>query len=284
MAGLLSGLASLGLGNLEKADVFEEPAAQEEPVQKQAPAAPAIQEKDLIFDRSFECPVCNNKITSKIMKSGKAKLERTDMDLRPKYEGIDPLKYDVILCPQCGYAALSRFFKAITSAQGKMIKEGISKNIHLQPFSGDYYTYEEAKERYKLALACAIVKQAKPSEKAYVCLKMAWVIRGEAESLDETEAGYAEKKAGLEQEEQEFLKTALEGFINARQTEEFPMCGMDETTVEYLIAVLATRFGQYDIASKLVGSILISSSANARMKDKTRDLKDIILQEMKQNK
>ena len=59
------------------------------------------------------------------------------------------------------------------------------------------------------------------------------------------------------------------------------MCGMDEITVEFLIAVLATRFQKYDVASRMVATILTSPSANARTKDKARELKDQILEELK---
>lgn len=283
MAGLLSGLASLGLGNLEKAKVFEEP-VKDEKSDAQGAAVPEILEKDLVYERNHECPVCDNVFSSKVMKSGKVKLEGTDSDLRPKYEGVDPLKYDVIVCPKCGYAALTRYFKTILSAQSKMIKENISKNIQIKPNTGDIYTYEEAMERYKLALACAIVKQAKASEKAYICLKSAWVLRGMAEQLDTTAEEYEETKAALEKEESEYLQTALEGFISAIQTEETPMCGMDEITVDYLIAVLAVKFEKYDVASKLIATIITSSNANARMKDKARDLKETVVARLKQER
>lgn len=283
MAGLLSGLASLGLGNLEDMKVFEEPKKEDQQGEKE-PEVPQIQEQDLVYEKSYECPVCSSKITSKVMKSGKARLIGADTDMRPKYEGIDPLKYDVVLCPKCGYAALTRYFKPLSPTQVKMVVENISQKVKLQPYDGDFYTYEEAEERYKLALACAVVKQAKPSEKAYVCLKTAWMLRGWAESLDEKAVDYQARKAMLEKEENDFLKTALDGFMGAMSTEGFPMCGMDETTMDYLIAVLAARFEQYDIASKMVASILTSPSANARMKDKTRDLKDSIMQALKKGK
>ena len=77
-------------------------------------------------------------------------------------------------------------------------------------------------------------------------------------------------------EEKAYLKNALEGFLGARRTENFPMCGMDELTVDYLIAALATVFEQYDVAKKLLGNILVSRVASNRLKDKARDLKDTI--------
>ena len=82
--------------------------------------------------------------------------------------------------------------------------------------------------------------------------------------------------------EKEYLKNALEGFLAARQTESFPMCGMDETTVDYLIAMLSMEFGQDDLALKLVGNIIVSKTANSRMKDKAREAKEIIMKKMKE--
>jgi hypothetical protein len=72
------------------------------------------------------------------------------------------------------------------------------------------------------------------------------------------------------------LKNALDGFISARQSESFPICGMDETTVDYLIAVLAMRFERYDVSSRLVAGILQSKNANPRMKDKAFDIKEML--------
>lgn len=277
--GLLSGLGSLGLGGLEGMDIFEEEEAKKKAVETVAP--PKVEEKDLIYDRSFTCPVCGTEFSAKIMKSGKAKLIGTDMDLRAKYEGIDALKYDVELCEACGYAALSRYFTNIGSTQAKLIREKVSTGVHITQYHDEVYSYEQAFERYKLALVCAVVKKSKASEKAYICLKSGWLVRGWRESLQESGKGNEKLIAELEKQEDEYLQNAYKGFVEARKSESFPLCGMDEVTVDYLLAVLSVRFKKYDVASRLVSSILASSSANARMKDKTRDLKEQILAEMK---
>ena len=282
MAGILSGLSGLGLGNLENMDIYETPqaeAAEKKRVEAAKVEAVKVEEKDLIYDKTLECPVCGEQFSTKIVKTGKAKLLGTDDDMRPKYEGIDPVKYDVELCPTCGYAALTRFFPNITSGQAKLIRENISQKVRLHPFNGEIYTYEEAMERYQLALANAVVKRGKASEKAYICLKSAWVLRGYTESLAEKDD--AKDKKELKAQEEEYLQNAYNGFVEARQSENFPMCGMDEITVDYLVAQLAIHFKKYDVASKLVASILTSPSANARMKDKARDLKELILADLR---
>ena len=239
-----------------------------------------MEEKDFIYDKTMECPVCGQHFSTKIMKTGKNKLIGTDQDLRPRYEGIDAVKYDVMLCTKCGYAALSRFFPSITSGQGKMIRENISKKVHLSAYDGETYSYDEAIERYKLALANAVVKHGKASEKAYICLKSAWLMRGYAEY--QTEQGKKDMLKDLKAAEEEYLLNAFNGFVEARKSESFPMCGMDESTIDYLLAVLALHLKKYDVAGKLITGI-ISSSANSRTKEKARELKEQLIVELKKN-
>ena len=280
MGGLLSGLEQFGLTNLENMDLYEKPKKVEK--DEQGTPVPVMQEQDFLFDKSFTCPICDREFKSRTVKIGKAKLAGSDLDLRPRYEQIDLLKYDIIMCPYCGYAALSRFFKFLTAPQAKNIQKTISATFKPQKETKEIYTYDEALERYKLTLANAIVKQAKSSEKAYICLKTAWLLRGKAEHLDKNLPDYEEQKKQCEDEENEFLRNALEGFLAARQTESFPMCGMDEPTVDYLISVTAMRFEQYDVASRLITGILTSPGANPRMKDKARDVKEMLMKKIKE--
>ena len=279
MGGLLSGLGRFGLDSLEGMDLYGKPKQEEkEKKVEEKKAAPVVQEQDLLFDKTYRCPVCDKEFKSRTVKAGKARLIGSDSDLRPKYEHVDMLKYDVIMCPCCGYSALSRYFKFITSPQAKLIKEKISANFKSRDeVPKEIYTYDEALERYKLTLVNAIVKMAKSSEKAYICIKTAWLLRGKGENLDKDEKGYAEKKKKID----EFLKNALDGFLAARQSESFPMCGMDESTVDYLIAVTAAKFEQYDVAMKLISGVIVSTSANTRMKDRARAFKEQIMKQIK---
>lgn len=278
MAGILDGLKSLGLGNLENSDLFadeeaKKPVAVERPVAKKV--VNEVKESDLIFDKEFKCPVCDKTFTAKIMKSGRARLIATDDDLRPRYDGIDSQKYDVILCEHCGYAALGKSFPNVLSSQVKLIKDNICSSVKLTKYVDPIYTYEQAAERYKLALACALVKKAKSSEKALICLKSAWLFRGQREELEAS--GEDKKKLeSLRARENEYLENAYKGFIAAREKENTPIAGMDSVTLDYLLARLAFKFEEYDNASKLVGGILLSSS-NDRIKNKARELKEEIL-------
>lgn len=279
--GLLSGLGALGLSNLEGISLYDKPEKNSAKKQKEEHTPVGIKEGDMLFDKSYTCPVCDKEFKSKTIRAGRIRMLGTDMDLRPRYENIDMIKYETIACPHCGYAALSRYFKYMTTMQLKMIRTTICDHYRPHPVEGDIYTHEQALERYKLTLACAIVKHAKASEKAYICLKTGWLMRGMAEALDKTAPEYEERKDAYGRMEKEYLSNALEGFISARQSEGFPMCGMDETTVDYLIAVLAMECEQYDLSLKILSGVISSKEANSRVKDKARDVRDVLREKMK---
>lgn len=278
MAGLLSGLSEIGLGGLENMEVYEQPEDKE--AEKQAEEKPEVKEETFLFDKSYECPVCYQGFKAKTVRSGKLRSLGTDRDLRPLYDQMEPLKYDVVICPHCGYAALTRFFGGLTAGQIKAIKENISANFHPVKEEKETYTYEEALYRYKLCLANTIVKHGKVSEKAYICLKAGWLLRSMGENLDPAVENYNKKMQEIKEQEKDFLKNALDGLITARQTESYPICGMDEVTLEYLIAVLAMEFEKYDISSRLIYNILNTPTVNNRIKDKAREVKDELLQQM----
>ena len=141
-----------------------------------------VREQDFLFDKAYTCPICSNKFKARTVKSGKAKMAGSDPDLRTRYEQIDMLKYDIIMCPDCGYAALDRFFNSVTPVQVKNVKEKISATFKPRE-AKEFYTYDDALDRYKLALANAMVKDTSSGEKAYICLKTAWILRGKAEHL-----------------------------------------------------------------------------------------------------
>lgn len=283
MAGLLDGMEAFGLGDMSSEDIFTDPKAKEAALKAKAAVEKKFVEEDFLFEKTYECPVCNKSFKEHTLRTGKARLLKTDIDLRPTFEGIEPLKYDVVQCKECGFTALTRFFLPMTVAQRKAILEKVSSNFKKPDSEGATYSYEEAVSRYKMALVNAIVKTAKASEKAYICLRGGWLCRSYAESLKEQKADEAKIKE-INELENEFLKNAYEGFTAARQNESFPMCGMDENTLDYLLATLAIRLGQYAVASRLISTLLISPNCNSRTKDRARDLKDELLRLQKESK
>lgn len=275
MANLFSGLEAFGLGNLSEMDIYEKNEKENagKPTEEEKPA---FSEEDAIFDKTFACPVCDKEFKSKMVRAGKVKLMNLDMDLRPLYQGMDPLKYDVVVCPHCGYAALNRFFKFMTSTQANLIKTNISSAFKGLKDSGSFYSYDDAIARHKLALVNTIVKKAKTSERAYTCLKIAWLIRGKSETLPKDTPDFEKQIQEMQAEETDFIAKAYIGFDEAYSKEPFPLCGMDEVTVNLLLADLARRLGKFEESGRYISKVLISREANERIKQKARDIKDLI--------
>ena len=278
MAGIFSGFEKLGLGNIGGEGLFEDPKKKEVEIKKEPPKKKLqlVNEEDYLFDKKYKCPVCDSDFEARTVRTGKVRIKGVDIDLRPDYDELDQNKYDVIACPMCGYAAIGRYFPNLNKYQVDEIRVKICMNYRHEPNKGPIYTYEYARRLYQLALANAVVKKAKNSEKAYICLKSAWVIRGETQRLDPEEAGYEARKKENDEQEKELLKNALQGFIMARQTEEFPIAGMDSTTLDYLIAALAVESDEREIAVRMIGEILTSRSANSRIKARARTLKEML--------
>ena len=275
MKNIFAGLESLGLKGTDKVDVFEEKT--EEKAHEQAEhqeKKKEVTEEDLLFEKSYTCPVCDNEFKSKMVRTGKVRLAGADSDLRPKYMGVDALKYDAVLCPKCGYAALNRYFNFIMARQADNIKEQISKTFTYEDKEDKVYDYDDAIMRHKLALLNTVVKNGKNSERAYTCLKLAWLYRGKREMLLQQEEHDKDEVIQLATEEKELLTNAYEGFESAFSREDFPMCGMDQYTLLYLLAELARRIGDNEAAARHVSKVLVGKNVQKRIKDKAVDLKE----------
>ena len=154
-----------------------------------------------LIDRKYNCPVCGTAFTSKAVKSNVSRQLGFDMDLRPRYEQLDNVKYGVVLCPECGYATLATTFKdAVFDNQKDMINKKITPAFKQLAYKepAEKYTYNDALVRYKQAAQlCLALPDIKASKKANTCLRMGWIIRGQQEELDEEAAGYQKQLAAL---------------------------------------------------------------------------------------
>lgn len=274
---LLSGLNKLGLGMLEGMELYET----EEPKDTKAGADNAnvektISETDYIFDKTYKCPVCESEFKTKAMKTGKAKLVGIDADMRPKYQGIDSLKYDSIVCAKCGYAALGRYFNYISGPQIRLIREKITPYFKGVDDKSETYSYDEAITRHQLALANAVIKKGKVSERAYICLKLGWLYRGKAENLPKDEKDREKLLKELKETEKQYIAKSYEGFGTAIYKEPYPIAGMDEWTCAYLVAELAVQCEDYTKAMKLLSDIIVSRTASAKIKEKAREVRKVI--------
>lgn len=284
---LFSGLEKFGLDADEEMNLFEDEKKAETKEAAAVEKKKEPMESEFLLEKAIRCPVCDGVFKTLMVKNGRVKRLESDRDLRPRHEFIDTLKYNAASCPACGYTALNSYFEHVSSTQVKAIQEKICANFHPNQDSSELpkqWTYEQAIEYHKLSLFTCIVKKGKASEKAYNCLMISWILRGQIETLP-TETEIDKQKAeDAKKEEEAFYKQAYDGFTKAMATENFPMCGMDQTTVEYLLATMAYHYGQLEVASKCLANIITSPSASRKVKDKALDLKNQIIAEIRGKK
>ena len=236
-------------------------------------------EKAAIIEKTYTCPVCDKKFHTKAVKASSAKFVATMADLRPIHSNINVTKYDAICCPNCGFSALTKNFTSSTASQRKLIREKIQTNYKSHDeVACEIYTTETAISRMKMALLCTVTKGGKDSEVGNVCLKISWLYQDLADELPEDAPDAAAKKELYLKEADNAAMNAYERLTNARMRESFPIAGMNETTLDYLLAYYASKKGEYQTAMRLLSGVVTSRSISPRLKDKALELKEQVTQ------
>lgn len=241
-----------------------------------------LQEEDIVFQKTYDCPVCYKEFKTLAVRAGKIYSRDMAEDLRPIYKGIDPLKYEAIVCPHCGYAALSRYFDQLMPMQIKYLRESVQSKCKGLQYSGDKYSYDEAIRRYKMVIISDEAENAKNSRRAYTYLKLGWLLRSRLEHEGETLS--EKRREQCQQEELENIENAYHRYMLAFSSETFPMSGMDELTLTVLVAELAYRIGKYDESLRTLSKVFENKSAPRRVKDKAYYLKERIRSRQKEQK
>jgi len=234
-----------------------------------------IKEAEFLFDKTIECEVCGRKFKTKQVRTGKARFLGTDDILKPLFEGIDTCKYDVILCPYCGYAASQRNYGHLTPKKRQAIRENIEPKFNVNWKEDETYSYEMAVKRVKMAVLTEMVTGGKASESAYLCLKLAWLYEGQIDALEKHRVP-EEFIQMYRRYEKEYIEDAYKGFKEAVASEYPPIAGMDEPTINYLLTSLAVKCNEPDEAKKFASAILGSRVVNSKLKEKTRDVLETI--------
>ena len=273
MSGILSGLEKFGLGSLGSIEIYKE---KENKIKEDDIGGTAVEvsEESILFDKTYNCPCCASSFKAKAIRVGRNTLVRLESDLRPIYKYADATKYDAIVCTKCGYAGLIKNFDSIGDRYIKDVREKISTKFKGIDENKTTYSYEEAIERTQLALLSTVIKCGKNSEKAYICLKLAWLTRGMRETLDKEASDYTAKYEKLEKEEMNYLKNAYDGFSDAYMNEKFPICGMDENTLCIIMADTGRKLGKKYDALRYLETVIMSKNATDRMKDMARDIRE----------
>lgn len=256
---IFSGLEGLGFDDIDDIEVFNK---KKEEVQQSSKAKKDEDPKNLLYDLTVSCPVCENVFQARQVKSSAYRMQKKDSDFFIRYSLINPYFYEVYLCNVCGYAALKADFEKIREYQIEAVRKKITPRWQGRRYP-EIYDADIAIERFKLSLLNSVVMEAKSSRKALNCLRLAWIHRLKEDTNNE----------------QLFLKQAFDGFNDAYMNEDFPICGMDKFTLMYLLGELLRRLGNFDEANLWFSKVITTPGAPQKIKDMARDQRDLIKEE-----
>ena len=227
---------------------------------------PDIDLSAYFFTKEFNCPVCGIKFSTSVLRDSKLRMLGMD-ELRPVYKDIEPMCYDVMLCVNCGYAALKDRFDVVSEKQRETLLANIRNNYaNFMPAQNPpIIDTHQGIERLRYALLSALIKKASLGERAMILAKIAWLYK-----IAEDDYNYLF-----------YAKYANAELTKAYQSESFPIFGMSEGVVTYLLARFAVDEKDYVTATKFLSNIIVNKNLSTRLRDLARDLRDSVQEQRK---
>ncbi|PID18601.1 DUF2225 domain-containing protein [Sporosarcina sp. P35] len=178
------------------------------------------------YDKKMLCLLCKEHFSTTKIRSRQVRVIDHDSDFRPIYinKEINPIFYNVAVCPNCGFAFTDDFAPYFAPGTKEMIAQNITAKWRSRSFGG-IRTKEQAIEAYKLAYLSANFKKEKHLTMAGMMLRIAWIYRE-----DENRA-----------KEMRYLEISRNLYIQAFSEGDYVGTQMSETRVQYIIAELSWR-------------------------------------------
>ncbi|MBM7854204.1 uncharacterized protein (DUF2225 family)/CRP-like cAMP-binding protein [Desulfohalotomaculum tongense] len=233
--------------------------------EKETPGEEVPVEK-MLYDRNFSCPYCKSKFITPRVLSKYLKITKTDDDFCSYYDGINPIFYEVAVCPRCNYA----FTDDSQDKLGPTALKGVKAVLETLP-KKDYCLVRDinlAVETFILAILCQTAYENKDSLIARLYLRMAWLYR------------YQKNK----EKEHTYLQVALEKYESAFKKEKFEI--KNELQLTYLVGELYNRLGNAKMAVQWFNKLVMHPKKDQypAIVKKARDRWQDIRAEMKKKK
>lgn len=216
---------------------------------------------NVLYDKSYTCPVCNNSFKSKAIKNGKNQLVSISIDSRGTYKLIDPILYMPVMCPTCQYTAINKVFEErIRPKQLQDIKAAQSSAIQKQSFY-TIVTHYDVIKKYKLALIYASIKRSSYVELGYISLIISWLYS----DLNQKEL------------ETEFLQKAKDYLMLSYEQDNFPTFGFDVYSVIYLLCAINYKLENTSESKRLIMELISDSDCPPNVKNRAQELKELLI-------
>jgi hypothetical protein len=187
-------------------DVEDEPSTEAEP---EAPAAaatgesresrgdgwdPALTKLNVEFDESFffrdtiDCPACGSRFEYLRVRTAGVRPQHRDTDFYVTYRSEDPIRYGIVVCATCSYAAMHDDFKTLAEDERKKIVAARqARGRYDYPNLGGPRTLEESLTALELAQACYQLRAPSERRDAVLFHRRAWIERERGDAAAERE-------------------------------------------------------------------------------------------------
>jgi len=194
-----------------------------------------------LYPAKIVCPICSTKFESTRVRSSSVRVGKIDSDFCKHYESANPLYYEIMVCPQCGFA-----FDLDLSKMHMNAKQRERLSLRLQPVwrdrAKDYSgvrTLKDALETFQLTLFALEEEPVKNSKKGMLYLKTAWLYR----------------YAGDEAKERMHIEKAITSFALAYEKESFSD-PKSEFNIVYLLGTLNLMTDKNQESAKWLDRVL----------------------------
>ncbi len=200
------------------------------------------------YESKMICNYCKKEYTTYKVRPGRYKVIAQDTDFMPIYEGINPLLYEVAVCPHCGYAyhkSMARTYGPFMLLIGEIYINQLQKIMNLCKER----SIDEAIASYKLAYLVARASMEETIILANFALKIAWLYR-------------------LKQDkelEMRYLRSARELFNKSHANNK-----EGEERMQYLIAEISLRLGDIEEAKRGFSRLITSREVSNKYRNYAR--------------
>ncbi|MFJ7951115.1 DUF2225 domain-containing protein [Lysinibacillus sp. NPDC096418] len=201
------------------------------------------------YESNVDCKFCKKHFTTYKVRPNRYKIVEEHTDFMPVYEGLNPLLYEVAVCPHCGYA----YHKSMTRTYGPfmlLINELYIKELRKPVNICQERTIDDAIVSYKLAYLVSKSSMEEPLLMANLALKIAWLYR----LKNEHEA------------EMRYLQSAREFYSKSFATNQ-----EGEERIQFLNAELSLRLGDIKEAKKGFSRLISDRSVSNKYRKLARN-------------
>lgn len=193
------------------------------------------------YDKKIKCLNCHHHFTTTKIRSRFVRVASHDTDFKPNYtdDKINPLYYNVSICPDCGFGFTEETSPYFPPDAQEIIRKTVTAKWNGRSFS-ETRDIDEAIETYKLAYLSAMLKKEKQISLAGLTLRLAWLYRDK----------------GQQDEEMRFLTISRDLYSDSYSEQDYVGTQMSETRVLYVIAELSRRIGEEEEAIRSFSRVI----------------------------